>query len=78
MARFATSFRLMSLSLSRKVNVSATGSGSEMPDDSTITWSKRCSAARPASDVSRSSRSVQQMQPFESSTILSSCCSSPP
>ena len=41
-------------------------------------WSKRFSAAREASDVSRSSRNVQQMQPLESSIIFSSCCSIPP
>ena len=42
------------------------------------TWSKRFSDASDESDVSRSSRNVQQMQPFESSIIFSSCCSIPP
>ena len=43
---------------------SATGSGSEIPDDSTSTWSKRRSAASAVREVSKSSRRVQQMQPF--------------
>mmetsp|Transcript_95376 Transcript_95376/g.269943 ORF Transcript_95376/g.269943 Transcript_95376/m.269943 type:complete len:386 (+) Transcript_95376:442-1599(+) len=59
-------------SSSAKVNVSATWSGSEMPEDSTTRWSKRRSAARPPISFSRSSRSVQQMQPFDSSTSFSS------
>eukprot|EP00966_Prymnesium_polylepis_P026340 607559-Prymnesium_polylepis.1 len=48
-----------------------------MPDASTSTWSKRFSAARADSDVNRSSRSVQQMQPFDNSTIFSSCWRTP-
>jgi hypothetical protein len=59
-------------SSSANVNVSATGSGSEMPVDSTIRWSKRPSSASRRTSTSRSSRSVQQMQPFESSTSFSS------
>mmetsp|Transcript_16709 Transcript_16709/g.54212 ORF Transcript_16709/g.54212 Transcript_16709/m.54212 type:complete len:386 (-) Transcript_16709:440-1597(-) len=78
LCRLATSPKLTPLASSVKVKVSATGSGSEMPDDSTRTWSKRPSAASEASEVSRSSRSVQQMQPLESSTIFSSCCTNPP
>mmetsp|Transcript_39098 Transcript_39098/g.85922 ORF Transcript_39098/g.85922 Transcript_39098/m.85922 type:complete len:277 (-) Transcript_39098:1651-2481(-) len=73
--RLTTSERLKPDFSSLKVKVSATWSGSEMPEDSTITWSKRRSAARFARVLSRSSRSVQQMQPLESSTIFSSVCS---
>mmetsp|Transcript_32413 Transcript_32413/g.75574 ORF Transcript_32413/g.75574 Transcript_32413/m.75574 type:complete len:224 (-) Transcript_32413:1108-1779(-) len=69
--RLATAPSCTPVSASAYVKVSATGSGSEMPDDSIKTWSKRRSAARAASDVSRSSRRVQQMQPFDSSTIFS-------
>ena len=78
LCRLATSPRLTPLLSSVNVKVSATGSGSEIPDDSTSTWSKRRSATRLLIAVSRSSRSVQQMQPFESSTIFSSACSTPP
>mmetsp|Transcript_30104 Transcript_30104/g.80340 ORF Transcript_30104/g.80340 Transcript_30104/m.80340 type:complete len:205 (-) Transcript_30104:1907-2521(-) len=70
--RLATSPRLPPVTSSRKVNVSATGRGSDIPEDSISTWSKRRSAARDASDVSKSSRKVQQIQPLESSTIRSS------
>mmetsp|Transcript_27283 Transcript_27283/g.87632 ORF Transcript_27283/g.87632 Transcript_27283/m.87632 type:complete len:283 (-) Transcript_27283:187-1035(-) len=78
LCRLATSPKLTPLASSVKVNVSATGSGSEMPDDSTRTWSKRPSAASEASEVSRSSRSVQQMQPLDSSTSFSSWRSTSP
>mmetsp|Transcript_50778 Transcript_50778/g.163276 ORF Transcript_50778/g.163276 Transcript_50778/m.163276 type:complete len:380 (-) Transcript_50778:71-1210(-) len=78
LCRLATSPKLTPLASSVKVKVSATGSGSEMPDDSTRTWSKRPSAASEASEVSRSSRSVQQMQPLESSTSFSSWRSTSP
>ena len=37
LCRLATSLRLAPVALSWKVNVSATGSGSEMPEDSTST-----------------------------------------
>mmetsp|Transcript_88538 Transcript_88538/g.190063 ORF Transcript_88538/g.190063 Transcript_88538/m.190063 type:complete len:283 (+) Transcript_88538:378-1226(+) len=59
-------------SSSAKVKVSATGSGSEIPEDSTTRWSKRPSFAKAATSFKRSSRSVQQIQPFDISTILSS------
>ena len=66
LARLAASFSLTPVAASVKVKVSATGIGSEMPEDSISTWSNRSSAASEESDSSRSSRSVQQMQPLDS------------
>ena len=58
--RLATSLKFDVGGLVADVNVSATGSGSEILEDSTSTWSNRRSAAKVARDVNRSSRSVQQ------------------
>lgn len=59
-------------SVSSAVKVSATCCGSLIPELSMTTWSKPCSLhARRASSVSRSWRSVQQMQPFSIWIIFS-------
>ena len=70
-SRRATDDRLSPLS-SSKVKVSATGNGSEMPVDSITRYSKRPSPASRFTSSSRSSRSVQQMQPLLISTSFSS------
>ena len=60
--------------------VAATGIGSEIPVDSITMWSNFWLAASDATDSTRSSLNVQQMQPLESSTIRSlprSRCPSP-
>ena len=58
---------------SLKVNVSATGSGSEMPDDSIKMWSRPSGFdANFAISTNKSSRRVQQMQPLLNATIFSS------
>jgi hypothetical protein len=67
----ARSFRLRPKS-SVKVNVSATGMGSDTPVDSIRIESKRPSLASVATSCIKSSRSVQQMQPLLISTIFSS------
>mmetsp|Transcript_462 Transcript_462/g.1757 ORF Transcript_462/g.1757 Transcript_462/m.1757 type:complete len:214 (-) Transcript_462:20-661(-) len=53
--------------------VSATSMGSLTPVDSTTIASNVPAAARSASSLMRSSRSVQQMHPLCSSTIFASC-----
>mmetsp|Transcript_23730 Transcript_23730/g.35407 ORF Transcript_23730/g.35407 Transcript_23730/m.35407 type:complete len:469 (-) Transcript_23730:64-1470(-) len=68
----ATSPRLVPLP-SRKVKVSATGSGSEIPLLSTTTWSSSSPcAASWANSMNRSSRRVQHTQPLLRLTIFSS------
>ena len=58
---------------SLKVNVSATGSGSLIPEDSIKMWSRPSGLdANFAISTNKSSRSVQQMQPLLNATIFSS------
>ena len=59
---------------SLKVKVSATGIGSETPVDSISNASKRPSFASLVTSSIKSSRSVQQMHPFDISTSFSSVC----
>ena len=58
---------------SLKVNVSATGSGSLIPEDSIKMWSRPSGfEANLAISTNKSSRSVQQMHPLLNATIFSS------
>ena len=59
-------------SSSANVNVSATGSGSDIPVDSITKLSKRPSWANFPTSISKSSRNVQQMHPLLISTSFSS------